>query len=120
MLNAPQLPMRVRNPAPVRLCCVQMYRYPLVSNQNWPSQAQTFEQFATAGFQQAEPLSVPPPESLAAVYRNILVENMKELHALVNLQNKHEGVGLLCLKALKLKDACCRDLYQLLELSLVS
>lgn len=45
---------------------------------------------------------------------------MKELHALVNLQNKHEGVGLLCLKALKLKDACCRDLYQLLELSLVS
>lgn len=65
-----------------------MYKYPLVPNQNWPSQTQTLQQFATEGFQQAEPLSVPPPKSLAAVYWSILVENMKELHALVSLSEQ--------------------------------
>lgn len=61
-----------------------MYKYPSIPSHSWPTQTQTLQQFATAGFEQAEPLSVPPPKSLAAVYWSILVENMKELHALVS------------------------------------
>lgn len=61
-----------------------MYKYPLLSSQNWPSQIQTLQQFATAGYQQAEALQVPAPKGLVAVYWSILVDNVKELHTLVS------------------------------------
>lgn len=60
----------------------KMYKYPLGSSQNWPTQSHTLQLFATAGYQQAEPLSVPEPKSLMTVYWSILVANMKELHML--------------------------------------
>lgn len=66
---------------------VQMYKYPLGSSQNWPTQSHTLQLFATAGYQQAEPLSVPEPKSLMTVYWSILVANMKELHMLVSPPN---------------------------------
>lgn len=61
-----------------------MYQYPLVSSQSWPSQTQTLQQFATAGYQQAEALQVPVPKGLVAVYWSVLLAHMKELHTLVS------------------------------------